>query len=686
MLNLSKTALFCLLLLWMPALWAADSGWRVSPQNDHAKVRLRAEPSIGGETRMLLAVQLEDGWKTYWRSPGEGGIAPTIVWDQPLGAVKWFWQVPQRFDVSGISTQGYHEQVMLPIVISGKRPKTLSGTLTLSTCSNVCILTDYPFSLDLSSSVSTEDQQQFAHDFAQAMGQVPIANALTQQIQAGYGNGEVQILALREEGWQQPALFFDTLDDVDLGKPIVSVQGQQLSVRVPATDGWGEGTADLRGKPLTMVITDAGLAQEATLTIGPALTLPASPSAFWSWILMALAGGLILNLMPCVLPVLAMKLGSILQTEHQTRRQVRWQFLASSAGIISSFWLLALLMTALRLGNHALGWGIQFQNPWFIGFMVLVTALFTANLFGLFEIQLSSSLNSRIAAPRVERSGASGMAGHFGQGALATLLATPCSAPFLGTAVAFALAAPLPALWGIFTALGVGMSLPWLAVAAWPTLALCLPRPGRWMSHLRIAMGVLMLASSLWLLSLMISHIGLQTVMVSAGVLLLALLVAIGWRYGARAAAIVSLISVLIIGALLLAGSLTANLWRKPLHDNISWQPLTESAIKKALREHKRVFVDITADWCVTCKVNKIHVLMRDDVQQALQAPDVVALRGDWTRPSADITQFLRERGSVAIPFNQIYGPQQPQGVVLSPLLDRDILLKVLADAKGNKE
>ncbi|WP_145931805.1 protein-disulfide reductase DsbD family protein [Yersinia bercovieri] len=686
MLNLSKTALFCLLLLWMPTLWAADSGWLVSPQNDHAKVRLRAEPSTGGETRMLLAVQLQDGWKTYWRSPGEGGIAPTIAWDLPLDAVKWHWPVPQRFDVSGISTQGYHQQVMLPIVISGPLPKRVSGTLTLSTCSNVCILTDYPFSLDLSSPISAENQQQFMHDFAQAMGQVPIANALTKQIQVGYGNGEVQILALREEGWQQPALFFDSLDDVDLGKPIVSVQGNQLSVRVAATDGWGEGTADLRGKPLTMVISDAGLAQETTLNIGSALRLPASSTTFWSWIFMALAGGLILNLMPCVLPVLAMKLGSILQTEQQTRRQVRWQFLASAAGIISSFWLLALLMTALRLGNHALGWGIQFQSPWFIGFMVLVTALFTANLLGLFDIQLSSSLNSRIAAPRIEKSGARGMAGHFGQGALATLLATPCSAPFLGTAVAFALAAPLPALWGIFTALGVGMSLPWLAVAAWPTLALCLPRPGRWMSHLRIAMGGLMLASSLWLLTLMISHIGLLAVIITAGVLLLALLLAIGWRYGARVAIIVSLISVLIIGALLLAGSLTANLWRQPLHDNIPWQPLTESAIKQALREHKRVFVDVTADWCVTCKVNKIHVLMRDDVQQALQAPDVVALRGDWTRPSAAITQFLRERGTVAIPFNQIYGPQQPQGVVLSPLLDPDVLLKVLADAKGDKE
>ncbi|CNE75773.1 protein-disulfide reductase DsbD family protein [Yersinia mollaretii] len=686
MFNLSKTALFCLLLLWMPTLWAADSGWLVSPQNDHAKVRLRAEPSSGGETRLLLAVQLENGWKTYWRSPGEGGIAPTIAWESPLSAVKWFWPVPQRFDVSGISTQGYHDQVMLPMVISGALPKMLSGTLTLSTCSNVCILTDYPFSLNLSSPVSAENQPQFAHDFAQAMGQVPIANALTKQIQVGYGNGEVQIQALRDEGWQQPALFFDTLDDAELGKPIVSVQGNQLSVRVPATDGWGEGAVDLRGKPLTMVITDAGLAQETTLTIGQALALPESSTAFWPWVLMALAGGLILNLMPCVLPVLAMKLGSILHTENQTRRQVRGQFLASSAGIISSFWLLALLMTALRLGNHALGWGIQFQNPWFIGFMVLVTALFTANLFGLFEIQLSSSLNTRIAAPRVEKSGVRGLVGHFGQGALATLLATPCSAPFLGTAVAFALAAPLPALWGIFTALGVGMSLPWLAVAAWPTLALCLPRPGRWMSHLRIAMGVLMLASSLWLLSLMVSHIGLQAVMITAGVLLLALLLAIGWRYGTRIAAIVSLISVLMMGASLLVGSMTADLWRKPLQDNIQWQPLSESAIKQALREHKRVFVDVTADWCVTCKVNKLHVLMRDDVQQALQAPDVVALRGDWTRPSADITQFLRERGSVAVPFNQIYGPQQPQGAVLSPLLDAEVLLNVLADAKGDKK
>ncbi|MDN0087143.1 protein-disulfide reductase DsbD family protein [Yersinia nurmii] len=675
--NICKTALFCLSLLWLPSLWAADSGWLISPLNDHAKVRLRAEPTAEGDTRLLLSVALEKGWKTYWRSPGEGGIAPSIRWDHAPAQVTWHWPTPQRFDVSGISTQGYQQHVSLPIVISGASDSELSGTLTLSTCSNVCILTDYPFRLDLS---KTDTTPRFDYDFAQALGQVPITSGLVDEITAGYGNGEVQILAQRSAGWKQPELFFDTLEDADLGKPVIAISGEKLVVRVPASDGWGDRAPDLRGKNLTLVISDGGAAQEATVKLGDSVSLPNTVTAYWQWILMALAGGLILNLMPCVLPVLAMKLGSVLQVENQSRRSVRLQFIFSSMGILFSFWLLALLMTGLRLGNHALGWGIQFQSPWFIGFMVLVTALFSANLFGLFEVRLSSSATTRIATQ-----GGNGLGGHFWQGALATLLATPCSAPFLGTAVAFALAAPLPALWGIFTALGVGMSLPWLLIAAWPKLALCLPRPGRWMNHLRGILGLLMLASCLWLISLLSSHIGILWTLIIAGIFLLALLLAIGRHYGVRIAAIVSLISLLVIGVALLVGALTADLWRKPLHDQVPWQPLSETAIQQALKENKRVFVDVTADWCVTCKVNKINVLMRDDVQKALMEDDVVALRGDWTRPSPEMTAFLRKRGSVAVPFNQIYGPNSPQGVVLSPLLSRESLLDVLATAKGNK-
>ncbi|MGL5389284.1 MAG: protein-disulfide reductase DsbD family protein [Serratia sp. (in: enterobacteria)] len=675
MLNFIRLALTCLLVLWLPASQAADSGWLQSLQNDHAKIRLRADTSKGDETRVLLAVELDKGWKTYWRSPGEGGIAPAITWQGNPPPATWFWPTPQRFDVAGISTQGYQQRVTLPIVLKGTAPQQLAGTLTLSTCSNVCILTDYPFKLDL----TTPHDPQFNHDFAQAMGQVPIASGLVDSLQAGYRNGELQISAQRKAGWQQPELFFDTLSGADLGKPAVSSAGESLQARVPVSDGWGDAVPDLRGKPLRLVISDGGIAQEVTVTIGGPLAL-SSTAAFplWQAVLMALAGGFILNLMPCVLPVLGMKLGSILQVEQRDRRSVRWQFLASSLGIVVSFMALALLMTLLRLSNHALGWGIQFQNPWFIGFMVLVTLLFSANLFGLFHLQLSSSLNTKLATQ-----GGRGLSGHFWQGAFATLLATPCSAPFLGTAVAFALAAPLPVLWGMFVALGIGMSLPWLLIAAWPALALRLPRPGRWMNGMRLALGLLMLVSSLWLLSLMTNHIGLTPTLIAGAVLLVGLLLAVWQQLGARSAGIATA-SVLVIGGLeLLVGSLTANHWRQPLHDNIAWQPLSEQAIVQALAANKRVFVDVTADWCVTCKANKYNVLLRDEVQKALSAEDVVALRGDWSRPSETISAFLQQRGSVAVPFNQIYGPGTPDGEVLSPLLTREAVLHALSNAKG---
>lgn len=674
MLNIIRLAFACLLLLWLPASQAADSGWLQSAQNQHAKVRLRADTSNGAETRVLLSVELEKGWKTYWRSPGEGGIAPAIVWQGNPPAVTWFWPLPQRFDVAGISTQGYHDRVTLPLVLKGPIPRQLAGTLTLSTCNNVCILTDYPFNLDL----SAPNDAQFNHDFAQAMGQVPIASGLLESIRAGYQQGELQISAERAAGWQQPELFFDTLKDASLGQPKVSHGGTQLQARIPVSDGWGEAAPDLRGKTLRLVVSDGGMAQEATVTIGEPLGFsPVSDVALWQAVLMALAGGFILNLMPCVLPVLGMKLGSILQVERRDRRSVRLQFLASSGGIVASFMALALLMTLLRLSNHVLGWGIQFQNPWFIGFMVLVTLLFSANLFGLFHLQLSSALNTRLAT----RNG-DGLSGHFWQGAFATLLATPCSAPFLGTAVAFALAAPLPLLWGMFIALGIGMSLPWLFIAAWPALALRLPCPGRWMNGMRLVLGLLMLLSSLWLLSLLSNHIGWQPTLITGAVLMLGLLLAVWLRLGWRSAASVAAVG----GVALLIAAFSAGLWRQPLHDNIAWQPLSEQTITQALAQHKRVFVDVTADWCVTCKVNKLNVLMRDDVQKALSAEDVVALRGDWSRPSAAISAFLQQRGSAGIPFNQIYGPGSQHGEVLSPLLSRDAVLQALATAKGSAQ
>ncbi|WP_421506887.1 protein-disulfide reductase DsbD family protein [Erwinia rhapontici] len=663
-----------LLLFWLPALQAADSGWLQNPQNSHAQVRLRADASQADRTRILLDIQLQDGWKTYWRSPGEGGIAPTIRWQNAVTQAHWFWPLPQRFNVAGITTQGYHQRVTLPIELPNQTLNSLAGTLTLSTCSNVCILTDYPFTIDMTSSVDAS----FEHDYAQAMGSVPIERGLADTLVAGYQQGELQIVAERQDGWQQPALFLDGLEGASFGEPRFTLRGTMLIARVPVSDEWGDNAPDITGKNLSLVLADNGLAQQITLLVDEGWGQRSPVLPLWQMLLTALLGGFILNLMPCVLPVLGMKLGSIINTSQRDRRNVRLQFIASSAGIITSFMVLALLMTVLRLGNHALGWGIQFQNPWFIGFMVLVTLLFSANLFGLLYLRLPSGLNTRLATYSGRGPGE-----HFWQGAFATLLATPCSAPFLGTAVAFALAAPLPLLWVMFAALGIGMSLPWLLIAAWPALALKLPRPGRWMNGVRIALGMLMLASCFWLISLLVNHIGLLATLAVATAIVLVLLATLVKQFGLRRAALVTVVLLLVAGGVLLAGTFSATSDQHRMQDRLTWQPLTEQAIRQALGAKKRVFIDVTADWCVTCKANKYNVLLRDDVQQALLADDVVTLRGDWSRPSETITHFLQQRGSVAVPFNQIYGPGAPQGVVLSPLLDRATLLKTLNNAKG---
>lgn len=260
--------------------------------------------------------------------------------------------------------------------------------------------------------------------------------------------------------------------------------------------------------------------------------------------------------------------------------------------------------------------------------MTLVMLIFSASLFGLFEFRLPSGLMTRLAT-----FGGNGMSGHFWQGAFATLLATPCSAPFLGTAVAVALTASLPTLWGIFFALGVGMSLPWLLVALRPGLALCLPHPGRWMNILRRVLGLMMLGSAFWLTTLLLPHLGVSS--------------------------------------------------HSTTREQVVWQPLSEQAIKEALAQHKRVFIDVTADWCVTCKFNKYNVLQKDNVQKALQEADVVALRGDWTLPSDTITQFLKARGQVAVPYNQVYGPGLNDGEVLPTLLTQESVLQILNKAKG---
>jgi DsbC/DsbD-like thiol-disulfide interchange protein/cytochrome c biogenesis protein CcdA len=375
MVNLFRGFVF----LWLSCIGivhAADTGWLVSPQNDHARIRFQAEREQT-HIKGLLTVELKPGWKTYWRSPGEGGVAPKISW--PDGVTdSWSWPVPSRFDISGMTTQGYHDKVTIPIVLDGVKGDTLDGTLTLSTCSNVCLLTDYPLHLDFTQPVD----EGFRSAFEQAMRAVPGSSGVSSDLSAWLSGDKLVITGTTDGKWDNPGIYFDPLEgDILPGEPVIKHDGTALRVTVPVTDEWGDKPASLAGKRLSFVLTNGDRAQQTTMTVGPTPEETSAPDGTGKMVLFALLGGLILNLMPCVLPVMGMKLNSILQAGSD-RRAIRLRFLATSAGILTSFMLLAGMVTALKLAGASLGWGIQFQNPWFIGLMVAVTFLFALNLFG----------------------------------------------------------------------------------------------------------------------------------------------------------------------------------------------------------------------------------------------------------------------------------------------------------------
>ncbi|MBV8534986.1 MAG: thioredoxin family protein, partial [Alphaproteobacteria bacterium] len=366
-------------------------------------------------------------------------------------------------------------------------------------------------------------------------------------------------------------------------------------------------------------------------------------------------------------------------------------FLASAAGILTAFVVLALTLTGLKAAGMSIGWGIQFQQPAFLAAMALILALFTANLWGWFEFRMPG----RVADAALAASGSAtapedeSALGAFLSGAFATVLATPCSAPFVGTAVGFALArGPLDIL-AIFVALGVGLALPYLAVAAFPGLAHRLPHPGRWMLHLRVLLGWALLATMLWLLSVLSAQIGWPGGAALAAILLAVL--AVLWASRQAGEDKRRLTWAVLAGLAVLAFVVPARLAgvggpsRDTVRSEDHWQPFDLAAIDSLVRGGHVVFVDVTADWCITCQVNKAAMVARGDVAARLADGSVVPMLADWTRPNAAIAQYLASFGRYGIPFNVVYGPAAPAGIPLPEILTSDAVLDAFAKARGGK-
>ena len=634
------------------------SPWVVTPQTQVRLIAAENGTSRDGTVRLGLQFKLKDGWKIYWRRPGDAGFPPRLEWfeSENFAEADFAWPAPVRFQVLGFQTMGYAKEVVFPITarsLDPTQPLKARVRLDYLTCDEVCIPYFAQIALDIPprGGQTTEHAATIETFRARVPGDGSADGISVDRIETAgpfrrldglARSGAVRIQASSTLPFAHPDVFIEGPDLAFFGVPEVrfSQAGKQAILTVPVTL---EGDTKLEAEPLRVTFVDGARAAERDLVVlaglAPAAP-PQVPAASFALILaLALGGGFILNLMPCVLPVLSLKVLGFAAQGGQPRARIRASFVMSAAGVIASFLAIAGALALLKLAGAEIGWGIQFQNPWFVATLAGITLLFAANLIGLFPIPLPSWLGSAAASP-TDPNGMrrSSLVGDFASGAFATLLATPCSAPFIGTAVGFALAGRIADIFAVFAAMGIGMALPYLVMALIPHIAGWLPRPGVWMVRLRQVLGLGLAATAVWLITIVSAQVGPADNPVAAA------------RHAAKTTA-------------------------------AHWRPFDPAAIPAYVAEGKTVFVDITADWCITCQVNKVTVLDRKPIVTLLQSNDVIAMRGDWTRPDSTISSYLQSFGRYAIPFNAVYGPSLPGGKALGELLRSVEVANALAQA-----
>jgi suppressor for copper-sensitivity B len=392
-------------------------------------------------------------------------------------------------------------------------------------------------------------------------------------------------------------------------------------------------------------------------------------------IFLAIMGGMILNIMPCVLPVISIKLMSILKHSGSSSSAIRYSFFATIIGILTCFFILGFITFFIQNIGTNLGWGFQFQNPYFLIFLILILAIFTAELFGMFEINFSqiiaTFLNLKISENVAKKNI---FLPNFLSGILAVLLATPCSAPFLGTAISFAVSQNFAIIILIFIFIGIGFSLPYIILIISPKLINFLPKPGSWMIKIKQLMAGFLLATMVWLVFVLSNIIGLLPSLLLSIIALLIFLSFKIKKFFLRT----FILSSLGILAFILPIEFHSHQSKIKNEINSYWIGFDENILNNLIAQNKIILVDVTADWCLTCKFNKILVLNSPEIIELLKTQKVIGLRADITKPDPEVMKFLAKHNRFAIPFNAVYGPNARQGLLTSEFLNKNELLSII--------
>lgn len=653
--------------------------------NEIVATLITAENKINSNTHTIsagLSIKLAENWKTYWRSPGQVGLPPEIDWNDSTNILhtKFYWPTPERFQEFEIENYGYSEKVIFPINIVLKnpgKPLSLVANISILVCKDVCIPKSFILKLPLSEVEITDPLSR--KELLSSLTTIPIDGPNNQfELNSVFVDPNKESLFIEIESSEkinEIHVFPETQTDVVFDAPITTFDQYKnlVTIQLPIFD-YKKIT-----EPIALTISNGKVSSTySNLKIVENIVHSQSNmlngNSFAIIIFFAFVGGLILNVMPCVFPVLLIKINSVINSQSYSKIKIRRKFISSALGIITFMWTLNGLLFLIQVMGGKIGWGVQFQSPIFLSFIIVILIIFSINMLGVLEIILPQKFNTKL----YQLSNSNGFIGDFLSGCFAALLATPCSAPFLGSAIAFALTMGGVKSLIIFSFIGLGLASPYLVVATAPRLVMFFPRPGKWMKKVQNLIGILIIISACWFSWLLISVESFQSLLV----LLIALIFAI---LSLKFIKVNSLKYVFFITFVILSVTnstiiTSENGWTT--NSDSSWEVFDASRKKILIDSEKVVFIDITADWCLTCKANKLLVLDSSYVKKALSRENVVKMRGDWTQKNSEILSFLKENGRFGIPFNIVYGPSAKSGIMLPEILTSEVVINALKNAE----
>jgi len=678
-----------------------------------AKLVLPVENAAPGQT-VLAGVHLKmaPGWHTYWRNAGDAGSPTEIKWTLPEGVTAGpiQWPIPEKAKLGDLVTYGYHDDVVLLVPLSVAANATGTGDLKAEVswleCEVQCVPGDAELTAKLAIAPNPKPSagvsliESWKAKLPKSGSDIP---AKAQWLDGPGGEKRAILIEWTPRDAKAGADFFPYETKgyaVGASTEFLPAEGGKVRLKKFIEKFEGDWPKEVAGLLIEKPSPDAVQGYETKLAISsqkPVLGSGGGGQSLWVMLGFAFLGGLILNVMPCVLPVIALKVVGFVQQSKEAPARVRTHGIIYSLGVLASFLVMALLVIAVKKTGQSASWGMQFKNPIFVIVMTTLVTLVALNLFGLFEVTLGGR-TMQAAGDLASKEGATGV---FFNGVLATILATPCTAPFLAVALGFAFAQPPLIIIVMFLTMALGLAAPYLILSWFPQWLKILPKPGAWMEKFKIAMGFPMLATALWLLSITHSHFGSNgPFWVGIFLIIVALAVWIWGEFvqrgsGHRGLALMASLVLLLTGygyALekeldwrhpAPAGS--AGIQRKP--GGIPWERWSPEAVASARAAGRPVFVDFTAEWCPTCKLNKKSSMEIASVRKKLQEINAVPLIGDYTLFPPAITEELKRYQRAGVPLNLVY-PKDPNAepVVLPPLLTPGIVLDALEKASRDTQ